>query len=65
MTLSELDVYYNTVDVIEEAVYDDTKFPVVKDKKTKNCCMMALELTKVFINYIKHSNKKNATKKED
>ena len=33
MTLSELDVYYNTVDVIEEAVYDDTKFPVVKDKK--------------------------------
>ena len=56
--ISDADVYFDNIDALEEAVDDDTKFPVAKDKQIKNCCMMALELTKVFINYVKLSLKK-------
>ena len=68
MTISEFDTYINTsdvvltnnindvedaIDVAEDAITDDAKFPVIKDNKIKKCCQMTLELIKVFINYIK------------
>ena len=33
--MSNYDSYINTIDVIEDSVIDDTKFPVVKDTKLK------------------------------
>ena len=53
MAVSECDTYINTIDVIEEAIVDDTKFPTIKDNKVKTCCHMTLELAKIVINYIK------------
>ena len=29
------DTYINTIDVIEDSVIDDTKFPIVRDNKLK------------------------------
>ena len=63
MTLSELDVYMNVVDNIEDVVEDDNKFPVIKDNKIKKCCLITLESIKLFVNCVK-SNLKNDTKKD-
>ena len=54
-------------DIIEnvETLVEDSKFPVIKNNKLKSCCMMALELTKVFLNYMKCNIKKNGIKKEN
>ena len=64
MSVSELDTYINTidvvknninyvegaVDVIEDRIIHDDKFPVVRDGKVKTCCKYTLELTKLIIN---------------
>lgn len=63
MTLSELDVYMNVVDNIEDVVEDDNKFPVIKDNKIKKCCLITLESIKLFVNCVK-SNLNNDTKKD-
>ena len=63
VTISEFDAYINTIDVVEDAIDDDDKFPVVNDNKTKRCCQMTLELAKLLINYVKF-NIKDGTKKK-
>ena len=49
-----LDSYINTIDVIEDSVIDDTKFPIVKDNKLKQIFRVMLEFLKVIINYLKY-----------
>ena len=56
------DSYINTIDVIEDSVIDDTKFPIVKDKKLKQIFRVMLEFLKVIINYLKYYL--NATKEK-
>ena len=46
------DSYINTIDVIEDSVIDDTKFPIVKDTKIKQICRVILEFLKVIMNYL-------------
>ena len=53
MTLAEYDAYITSVNEIEERIIDDDKYPVVRDNKIKTCCKYTLELTKIFINYLK------------
>ena len=65
MTISEYDAYINTIDVAEDAITDDTKFPVIKDNKIKKCCRMSLELMKVLITYIRCNIKNGAEKKKE
>ena len=60
--MSEYDSYINTIDVIEDSVIDDTKFPIVKDNKLKQIFRVMLEFLKVIINYLKYSI--NATKEK-
>ena len=54
------DRYINTIDVIEDSVIDDTKFPIVKDNKLKQIFRVMLEFLKVIKNYLKYYI--NATK---
>ena len=61
MTLAEYQAYIQSIDEVENRIDDDNKFPVVKDNKIKICCKTTLELTKVFINYMKY-NINNAPK---
>ena len=58
--MSDYDSYINTIDVIEDGVIDDTKFPIVKDNKLKQIFRVMLEFLKVIINYLKYYI--NATK---
>ena len=60
--MSEYDSYINTIDVIEDSVIDDTKFPIVKDNKLKQIFRVMLEFLKVIINYLKYYI--NATKEK-
>ena len=57
MTVAEYDAYIQSIDEVESRIIDDSKFPVVKDNKIKICCKTTLELTKIFINYLKYSTK--------
>ena len=59
------DEYEDIIENVETLVEDDDKFPVIKNNNIKTCCMMALELTKVFLNYMKCNIKKNGIKKEN
>ena len=52
--MSDYDSYINTIDVIEDSVIDDTKFPIVKDNKLKQIFRVMLEFLKVIINYLKY-----------
>ena len=52
--MSDYDSYINTIDVIEDGVIDDTKFPLVKDNKLKQIFRVMLEFLKVIINYLKY-----------
>jgi hypothetical protein len=61
------DSYINTIDVIEDSVIDDTKFPIVKDNKLKQIFRVMLEFLKVIINYLKYyidATKESKTKDE-
>ena len=53
MTIAEYDAYITSVNEIEERIIDDDKYPVVRDDKIKICCKYTLEITKLFINYLK------------
>ena len=35
MSYAEYDTYINTIDVVEDSMEDDTKYPVVKDGAVK------------------------------
>ena len=60
------DSYINTIDVIEDSVIDDTKFPIVKDNKLKQIFRVMLEFLKVIINYLKyHINATQESKTKD
>ena len=61
------DSYINTIDVIEDSVIDNTKFPIVKDTKLKQIFRVMLESLKVVINYLKYyidATKESKTKDE-
>ena len=53
MSLAEYEAYIASIDVVENRITDDNKFPVVKDNKIKKCCQVSLELLKIGINYLK------------
>ena len=57
------DSYINTIDVIEDSVIDDTKFPIVKDNKLKQIFRVILEFLEVIINYLRYYI--NATKESE
>ena len=56
------DCYINTIDVIEDSIDDNSKFPIVRDTKIKQICRMVLEFFKIIIFYLKNSI--NATKEK-
>ena len=55
MTICEYEAYIQSIDEVENRIDDDNKFPVLQDNKIKICCKTTLELTKVFINYLKYN----------
>ena len=67
MTLSEYDAYITAIDDMENRIIDDTKYPVVKDNKIKQCCKYSLEISKLIITYLKfniYATKENKNKDE-
>ena len=52
MSVSECDSYINTIDIIEDMVIDNDKFPVIKDNKIKKCCRNTLEIVKVILAFV-------------
>ena len=62
--MSEYEVYVDAIDIIEERITDDHKYPVVEDDKIKKCCMMTLELAKIVIDYVKINIDGTKTKKK-
>ena len=67
MTLSECDAYITAIDDMENRIVDDTKYPVVKDNKIKQCCKYSLEISKLIITYLKfniYATKENKNKDE-
>ena len=64
--MSEYDSFINTIDVIEDSIDDNSKFPVVKDNKIKQICRVILEFLKITINYLKyHINATQKSKTKD
>jgi hypothetical protein len=64
--MSNYDSYINTIDVIEDSIDDNSKFPVVKDNKIKQICRVILEFLKITINYLKyHINATQKSKTKD
>ena len=65
--MSDYDTYINTIDVIEDSIDDNSKFPIVRDTKLKQICRMALEFFKILIYYLKNTinvSQKSKTKDE-
>ena len=58
--MNEYETYIDTIDVVEDIVDDDTKYPVIKDGRVKMFLKMCLEFIKFLINYLLYNN---ATKK--
>ena len=57
-----MDGYIQDINIIEDAIVDDAKFPVVENNKIKICCKYSLEILKIVIYNVKHYI--DATKKE-
>ena len=53
--MSDYDTYINTIDVIEDSIDDNSKFPIVRDNKIKQICRMVLEFFKIIIYYLKNT----------
>ena len=62
MSLAEYEAYIASIDVVENRITDDNKFPVVKDNEITKCCQLSLELLKICINFLKVNI--NASKKK-
>ena len=41
--------YIEDIDIIEDRVVDDTKYPVVTNRKIKICCKYSLEILKLLV----------------
>ena len=64
--MSEYDSYINTIDVIEDSIDDNSKFPIVRDNKLKQIFRVMLEFLKVITNYLKyHINATQKSKTKD
>ena len=64
--MSEYDSYINTIDVIEDSIDDNSKFPIVRDNKLKQIFRVMLEFLKVITNYLKyHVNATQKSKTKD
>ena len=64
--MSDYDSYINTIDVIEDSIDDNSKFPIVRDNKLKQIFRVMLEFLKVIINYLKyHINATQKSKTKD
>ena len=64
--MSDYDSYINTIDVIEDSIDDNSKFPIVRDNKLKQIFRVMLEFLKVIINYLKyHINATQKSKNKD
>ena len=63
MTVAELNMYLSTLDEVEDRILDDSKVPLLKHSKLKNCCYATLEVVKMSIIFIKY-NISYATKKD-
>jgi len=57
-----MDGYIQDINMIEDAIVDDAKFPVVENNKIKICCKYSLEILKMVIYNVKHYI--DASKKE-
>ena len=65
-SIEVFDSYINTIDVIEDSIDDNSKFPIVKDTKIKHIFRVILEFLKVIINYLKyHINATQKSKTKD
>ena len=53
--MSDYDTYINTIDVIEDSIDDNNKFPIVRDTKLKQLCKMVLEFFKIIIYYLNNT----------
>ena len=67
MSVSELDTYIKTIcidannindaidaiDVVEDRIIDNDKFPGSEDNKIKKCCRNTLEIVKIMITFFK------------
>ena len=62
--VNEMDEYLDVIDLIENRVANNNQFPVIKDNKIKQFCMIFFEFIKLVIYYIKHSINKHAAKTE-
>ena len=65
--MSEYNTYIETVDVIEDRIIDDNKYPIIRDNKIKRCCAISLEFLKVVFYYLKsniNATKESKTKDE-
>ena len=64
--MSDYDSYINTIDVIEDSIDDNSKFPIVRDNKLKQIFRVMLEFLKIIINYLKyHINVTQKSKTKD
>ena len=64
--MSDYDSYINTIDVIEDSIDDNSKFPIVRDNKLKQIFRVMLEFLKIIINYLKyHINATQKSKTKD
>ena len=64
--MSNYDSYINTIDVIEDSIDDNSKFPIVRDNKLKQIFRVMLEFLKIIINYLKyHINATQKSKTKD
>ena len=64
--MSNYDSYINTIDVIEDSIDDNSKFPIVRDNKLKQIFRLMLEFLKIIINYLKyHINATQKSKTKD
>ena len=44
--------YIEDIDIIEDRIADDAKFPLIKNSRVKNCCRYSLEILKIVVNYV-------------
>ena len=44
--------YIEDIDIIEDRIVDDTKFPLIKNNRVKNCCRYSLEILKLVVDYV-------------
>ena len=47
--MSDYDSYINTIDVIEDSIDDNSKFPIVRDNKLKQIFRVMLEFLKIIM----------------